>query len=94
MFFSQLGRHRDSLTVLVRDLQDSITAEAYCTLGGKVVPGKVAAAIGEKLGLETWANLVTSSEAGAKSTPDENGTKRELLKILMEVYMASGYVSL
>ncbi|KAG8884781.1 hypothetical protein FRB97_003302 [Tulasnella sp. 331] len=99
----RLGNHRAALSILVQTLHDSISAEAYCTLGGDVISSKIALAVGKQLRIEPWANLVVSGGAtgipgrpkgqaangGPKvSVPDEK--RRELLKILMEVYMAGG----
>lgn len=55
---SKLEKHKEALSILVNQLQDSITAEAYCSLGGQVIPPKVATAIGEGLGLTIWTSLV------------------------------------
>jgi hypothetical protein len=92
----KLGKHREALTNLVQNLRDATSAEAYCTLGGEVVPGKTAQAIGEQCGLQTWSALFSPSKAGTKSaaamrqkTVDE-GLKRSLLKTLLEVYMRGG----
>jgi vacuolar protein sorting-associated protein 3 len=41
----QLGNHRSALSILVHDLRDTTSAEAYCTLSGDVVPGKIAQTI-------------------------------------------------
>lgn len=95
-FFLQLGNHRDALENLVQNLHDATSAEAYCTLGGEVVPGKTAQAIGEQCGLQLWSGLFLPSKSGTKSiaamrqkTVDE-GLKRGLLRTLLEVYMRGG----
>lgn len=106
-FSSQLGNHRSALTTLVHDLHDAPSAEAYCTLGGDLVPVKTAQSLAENdAELELWAAalfgimLARSSakvEARAaqisrqKSVVDE-GLKKELLKVLLEVYMSDGWV--
>ena len=36
-----------ALSTLVHDLRDSVSAETYCTLGGEVVPAKLALATAE-----------------------------------------------
>lgn len=99
----QLGNHKAALATLVHELRDATSAEAYCTLGGDVVPGKTAQSIAEKYGLQDWANALfapTSKSASTKARPipmgrqktvDEN-LKKELLKILLEVYMSDGWV--
>jgi hypothetical protein len=46
-FFFQLGLHALALSTLVHDLRDSVSAETYCTLGGEVVPAKLALATAE-----------------------------------------------
>ncbi|KAG9037771.1 hypothetical protein FRB95_004057 [Tulasnella sp. JGI-2019a] len=99
----RLGNHRAALSVLVQTLHDSLSAETYCTLGGDVISAKVALAVGKQLRVEPWANLVVSGGviggvAKIKGSPvnrnfkvpvtDEK--KRELLRVLMEVYMAGG----
>jgi hypothetical protein len=112
----QLGNHRAALSILVHDLRDATSAEAYCTLGGEVVPGKIATAIGDKYGLRQWSSALfslptsaamsrttstataaaskgsmaaTTSMARQKSIVDE-GVKKGLLEILLEVYMNDG----
>jgi len=112
----QLGNHRAALSILVHDLRDATSAEAYCTLGGEVVPGKIAQAIGDKYGLRPWSSALfslptsaamsrttstttaaaskgsmaaTTSMARQKSSVDE-GVKKGLLEILLEVYMNDG----
>ncbi|KAJ7046834.1 hypothetical protein C8F04DRAFT_1061878 [Mycena alexandri] len=88
----KLGNHRAALSVLVNDLHDSSSAEAYCTLGGDVIPGKVAQAIcaDAKLGLGMWASGFSGK--GRQKTmdaSDDGAVKRqELLKTLLEVYMS------
>ncbi|KAF8212185.1 hypothetical protein K438DRAFT_1957954 [Mycena galopus ATCC 62051] len=87
-----LGNHRAALSTLVNDLHDSLSAEAYCTLGGDVVPGKVIQDIcaDTTLGLAIWVSGLSSK--GRQKTvdvKDEGLVKRkELLKILLEVYMS------
>ncbi|KAJ7235454.1 hypothetical protein B0H12DRAFT_1141579 [Mycena haematopus] len=87
----KLGNHRAALSALVNDLHDSLSAEAYCSLGGDVVPTKVIQDIcaDTTLGLAIWASGLNSK--GRQKTvdvKDEGLMKRkELLKILLEVYM-------
>lgn len=89
--FTQLGHHRKALTILVHEVHDSVSAEAYCALGGAVVPSKVATAVGDRRGMQAYARLVSAGgRAGAPVTEEK---KRELLRILMEVYTQGGYVS-
>ena len=92
----------------MHDLNDSTSAEAYCTLGGEVVPAKTAQQIGERSDLQPWAALVTPLAAPGKQgqsqsqargasqlkktkTVDEE-VKKDLVMILLEVYMSGGYV--
>ncbi|KAI0353913.1 hypothetical protein OH77DRAFT_1406102 [Trametes cingulata] len=95
----KLGNHRSALSILVHDMNDSTSAEAYCTLGGEVVPAKTAQAIGERAGLQPWAALVTPLAAPGKKpgavsmkktkTVDDE-VKKDLVMILLEVYMSGG----
>ncbi|KAJ7452354.1 hypothetical protein B0H11DRAFT_2073067 [Mycena galericulata] len=88
----KLGNHRAALSTLVNDLHDSSSAEAYCTLGGDVIPYKDAQAIcaDAKLGLGIWASGFSGK--GRQNTVDANDVgavkRKELLKILLEVYMS------
>ena len=88
----------------MHDLNDSTSAEAYCTLGGEVVPAKTAQQIGERSDLQPWAALVTPLAAPGKQgqarsaaplkktkTVDEE-VKKDLVMILLEVYMSGGCV--
>lgn len=104
--FLQLGRHEEAITTLVRDVHDPTSAEAYCTLGGDVIPSKVAQSIGERCGLQRWAALVTnagspmsaSASMGSTMGAGLNGiakvpdenSRKELLRVLLGVYMGSG----
>jgi hypothetical protein len=67
-----------------------VSAEAYCALGGAVVPLKVATAVGDRRGLQAYARLVGTG--GRSTLPVTEEKKRELLKTLMEVYTLGGYV--
>ena len=84
-------------------MNDATSAEAYCTLGGEVVPAKTAQQIGERSGLQPWATLVTPLAAPgkpAKAGPTpmkrqktvDDEVKKDLVMILLEVYMSGGYV--
>ena len=109
ILYGKLRKHRDALTTLVHNVKDATTAEAYCTLGGEVIPGKIALAIGDRFDLEAWATLVaTAGSPSVSAAPSSAGgvsgdaarlkagvdeeTKKELLKVLLEVYMNGGYV--
>ncbi|KAF5384226.1 hypothetical protein D9615_003441 [Tricholomella constricta] len=98
----KLGNHRAALSTLVHDLHDATSAELYCTLGGDLVSMKIAQSLAENNeGLELWASalfgaalkgLRPTALSRQKSTVDE-GRKKELLKILLEVYMSDGETS-
>ncbi|KAF8918725.1 hypothetical protein CPB85DRAFT_1373750 [Mucidula mucida] len=62
--------------ILIHDMHDSTSAEVYCTLGGDVIPGN-----------RDWSrgSLRRSSTSHAKV---DDGLKKSLLKILLEVYLA------
>ena len=98
----QLARHHEALRTLVHTVRDSASAEVYCTLGGDVVPPRTAQAIGERHGLAAWAALVVppqptgrpaaiAAALSREKTVDE-ALKRDLTKILLEVYMTAGCV--
>ncbi|KAG5651341.1 hypothetical protein H0H81_009029 [Sphagnurus paluster] len=100
----KLGNHRTALSTLVHDLHDATSAELYCTLGGDLVPLKIAQSLSENnAGLELWASALFGIPLKGstlrpvvptrqKSSVDE-GTKTELLKILLEVYLSDGEAS-
>lgn len=79
------------------DLHDSASAEIYCTLGGAVVSPKTAHALGERFQLQAWAALIAplpvankgASALEREKTVDES-LKKDLTKILLEVYMSGG----
>ena len=84
-------------------MHDSSSAEVYCTLGGDVVPPRTAQSIGERHNLHAWSALcVPAAPSGSgkgpialamsrEKTVDE-ALKRELIKVLLEVYMTGGSV--
>ncbi|EJC97726.1 uncharacterized protein FOMMEDRAFT_162532 [Fomitiporia mediterranea MF3/22] len=101
ILYGKLGRHEEAISTLVRSVHDPTSAEAYCTLGGDVIPGKVAWAIGERCGLQRWAALVSgvaptlgssasASSMGSGAKVADEATRRELLKVLLGVYMSGG----
>jgi hypothetical protein len=66
-----------------------------------VIPGKVAITIGERHDLLAWASLVAGVPISSSSrmnrsqsqrTIDE-GKKRDLLQVLLKVYMSTGCVN-
>ena len=75
-------------------------------MGGEVVPPRVAQSIGERYGLQAWSALCAPAQMGLggksgqpqgpiaamlsrEKTVDE-GLKRELTRVLLEVYMSAG----
>lgn len=100
----QLLQHRPALIILATDLRDTLSAEAYCLLGGIVVSPRLAQVVAERTGLQVWAalihgpkpasgrpTLVAPSEKERLTGLREDADKRELLKILLEVYANTGY---
>jgi len=82
-------------------MNDSASAETYCTLGGDIVPPKVAQTIADDCGLQEWVTTLfglpppkSVNGKGAVApipvtrlkTVNED-LKKELLKVLLEVYM-------
>jgi vacuolar protein sorting-associated protein 3 len=95
-----MGNHRDALQILVHELKDAVSAEIYCTLGGEVIPIKVARSIGDSYGLQQWAATLFGStgvvaKSGTRPQPIarqktvSEDAKKELLKVLLEVYMSA-----
>jgi hypothetical protein len=80
---------------LVNDLNDAMSAEAYCSLGGEVVPAKIANTIGETYHLRAWTasplSVTTTGALQRQNTADES-VKKSLVSILLEVYMGGGRV--
>ncbi|KAL4242308.1 Vam6/VPS39/TRAP1 family protein [Abortiporus biennis] len=96
------GHDKEALSLLVHTVNDSSSAEAYCTLGGDIIPAKIAQSLGERFGLQQWASLFVPVVLPGKSKATSQGMKRELTKtvdesrkreltrILLEVYMKGG----
>ncbi|KAH6918190.1 hypothetical protein BKA70DRAFT_1456594 [Coprinopsis sp. MPI-PUGE-AT-0042] len=91
------GSHRSALTTLARDLNDAASAEAYCNLQGEFIPPKVAISVAESAGLNQWVEgLAFGSQLTGKQKaqsisepkPTDETKSRELLKVLLEVYMS------
>ncbi|KAL1413618.1 hypothetical protein Q8F55_001393 [Vanrija albida] len=83
----RLGRDREALHILARELQDSPSSQTYCTQGGEVVPPKVARIIATRQPeLAAWAAL---GEMGRRrrGTVDEN-VQHRLVKELLGAYMS------
>lgn len=73
----QADDHKSALSILVNELQDFSTAEAYCSLGGRVITPKIAAAIGDRLDLHDWAALILMPDIlGASSSHGYTGRLR------------------
>jgi len=94
----KMGHHRSALSILVDGLHDEPSAEAYCTLGGEIIPPKVAQSLGETYDLQQWASIILSPSGNkAKSIPKpkvvDESLQQELLMVLLEVYMSSGEYS-
>ena len=79
-------------------MKDAPSAEAYCSLGGQVVPTKVAVSTAESVGLRDWVEVLfpgqnvkgPSKSSIAPPRLIDNATKSQLLKLLLEVYLADG----
>lgn len=92
----KLSKHRSVFEILVHDLGDSTSAETYCTLGGDIFSSNVARSIANDSGLHDWASTLFSTPKGTNGKNNARGPtrlktneelKKELLKILLEVYM-------
>ncbi|KAK7047338.1 hypothetical protein VNI00_006569 [Paramarasmius palmivorus] len=84
----KLQDHHSALSILANDMRDTTTAEAYCALGGELLPTKLAMSIVESVpGLQSWK----SSPLFTTSRPVDDGLRKELLKVLLEVYLTESY---
>ncbi|TEB34039.1 hypothetical protein FA13DRAFT_1626310 [Coprinellus micaceus] len=94
----KLGNHKSALTILGCEMKDALSAEAYCSLGGQVIPTKVAASTAESVGLRDWVEVLfpgqnnkgSSKTSFAPPRVVDDATKGQLLKLLLEVYLADG----
>jgi hypothetical protein len=86
---NQLGRNRQALQLLARDIGDSLSAQTYCTQGGEVIPPHVARAVASHVPeLAAWAVL---GEIGRKRRGTVDGkTQQGLVMELLGVYMRDG----
>ena len=85
----KLGMDHEALTRLAHTLRDNTSAEAYCTAGRRALPPKVARMLAERESLGPWT-LGT-----ADSVPADYGRDASrLLRMLLDVYIDSGYVTL
>ncbi|KAL1660589.1 hypothetical protein GGF50DRAFT_62885 [Schizophyllum commune] len=80
----KLANHRQALTRLVHDAHDEISAETYCALGGEVIPPKMVLATATDSGTVDAAG--GRNGTAAKPAVDE-GLRKQLLQILLEVYV-------
>jgi hypothetical protein len=79
----------------------------YCTLGGQIVSPVLAKVIGESSDLQEWASFLesqtmrrgrgkslSSTVSGTRTTPTkvDEKLKKELITILLKVYMNGRYV--
>ncbi|KAJ8481088.1 hypothetical protein ONZ45_g15430 [Pleurotus djamor] len=86
----KLGNHRSALHILAHNMRDDLSAEAYCALGGQVVPPKLLRSVAEKAGILQW-NVVQplpASQISRQNTSIGSEIKGNLLKLLLEVYMS------
>ncbi|TXT15581.1 hypothetical protein VHUM_00084 [Vanrija humicola] len=83
----RLGRDREALHLLARELQDSPSSQTYCTQGGEVVPPKVARIIATREPeLAAWAAL---GEMGRRRRgPVDENVQHRLVKELLGAYMS------
>lgn len=84
----QLHLHDQALHLLARTLRDSISAEAFCTQGGEVVPARVGQTIARDLGLDAWAALGGGAMRRRMTVTEE--TRKTLLMTLLKIYMGQG----
>lgn len=102
---SQLGQHKEALSLLALSLRDANSSEAYCSQSGAVLSPMLAEAVAQDHGLKMYATLVSrggkatlSKNKLEQETPQENGSglkitadeKQKLLKTLLQVYMENG----
>ncbi|EGO03997.1 hypothetical protein SERLA73DRAFT_84202 [Serpula lacrymans var. lacrymans S7.3] len=81
----KLGSHRTAISTLVHVLRDTVSAEAYCTHGGRVISPKAALSLVEMYSLAGWAG-----QSSGKIDAVDDQTKRDLVRLLLEVYMSEG----
>jgi hypothetical protein len=76
----------------VHDLNDGIASETYCSLGGDVIPAKLAAVLAEIPRLRLWAALVapSSGDGSLKQKVVDEDVRKSLIGVLLEVYMSGG----
>ena len=82
----RLGENKRALKLLAMDIGDSVSAQAYCTQGGEIVPPRVAHLVAEHVPeLVQWATL---GDVGRKRRGTVDSKIQETLVMdLLEVYM-------
>jgi len=63
----KLGNHREALLILVHTLRDSLSAEAYCSLNGNIIPPRIATAVAERVGLQVMGALLAGGSEGSSA---------------------------
>jgi hypothetical protein len=80
----RLNRHTEALKLLAQDLPDTVSAQTYCTLGGEIIPPKVAKVITKhEPGLAGWVALSSSRRSGTVDA----ATQHRLIVELLRAYM-------
>lgn len=83
----KMGMHRMALRALALTLRDPVSAETYARTGGIVVPSKAV----EACGMGEWGALFAAKGGPGILERDKSSEgKRELVRILLEVYMEDG----
>jgi len=104
----KMNRHKEALETLIHVYSDNASAEMYCTLAGDIVPPRIAQVIADDAGLQDWTSTLFSLPPSAKNSVGKaplasapsigrlktvnQDLKKQLLKILLEVYMTHKYV--
>lgn len=83
------GKNKRALRLLARDIGDFVSAQAYCTQGGEIVPPKVAHIVASHVPeVVGWATL---GEVGRKRRGTVDAKLQEGLVLdLLGVYMQEG----
>ena len=88
----QLGRSRQALQLLAREVSDSVSAQTFCTQDGEVIPPRVANRVAQRVPeLAAWAALceVGRGPRDAEKVVDA-ATQQGLVMELLGVYMRDG----
>lgn len=83
------GKNKRALKLLARDIGDFVSAQAYCTQGGEIVPPRVAHLVASHVPeLVGWATL---GDVGRKRRGTVDAKVQEGLVLdLLGVYMQDG----